>query len=99
MIRVVGYRSILYSSAIIFKKGVPAEFQYAENSFFYDSLIHFGNTQFTVFKNDGHFYYFKTEFPGGKFHFNLECVTREMNFIQVDRLQYILPVTYKTRSR
>src|SRR4051812_45037322 len=80
---------------IIFKKAVPSEFQHAKDAFFHNSFMHFRASQFAVFKNDWNFFYFKTKFPGSKFHFYLKCITEKMDFIEVDTFQHFLLITHE----
>src|SRR5882757_6590038 len=65
---------VLYTITVIFEQGLPAQIQYAEDAFLYNTLIHFGDAVFTVFKDDGNFFYGKAQLPGGKFHFDLEGI-------------------------
>src|SRR5664279_5480844 len=44
-------------TAIILEHGIPAEFEHTQDAFFYNALIHFGNAEFAVFKNNRHFLY------------------------------------------
>ena len=78
-------------------KGIK-EFKNAKDSFLYNTLVHFGYPMFTVLKNNGHFYNFKTQLPGCKFHFYLKGVTEKMNFLKVYGFEHIAGVTYKSCS-
>src|SRR5258708_3079556 len=50
---------VLYTIAVIFEKGLPAEVQYAQDTFLDDALIHFRDPVFPVFEDDGNFFYGK----------------------------------------
>src|SRR5436190_1712646 len=81
--RIVFHFYIFYSFAVISKPAMPAEFEHTKNSFFYNAFIHFGNTKSSVLENNRNFFYFKSQFPHCKFHFNLKCVTYKNNFVKI----------------
>src|SRR5688572_21537648 len=83
---------------IIFKEAIPAQLQHSQNPFFYNSLMHFRSTHFPVLEDDWHFFDFETEFPGSKFHFNLESVPEKPDFIEVNTFQYFFFIAHETCS-
>ena len=44
---------------------MPAQLQYANYTFLYNAFVHLGYTIGPVLENNRHFFYFKSQFPGG----------------------------------
>ena len=73
--------NFFYPAPIVSEQAVPAEFENTQDALFYDALIHFGDPEGAVLENYRYFLQLETQFPSGKFHFNLEGITREMDLI------------------
>ena len=78
---------------------MPAQIQHTQNTFFHDPLVHLGNAEFPVLKNDGDLFDLEAQLPGGELHLDLEGIADKFDLVQIDRLQYLLPIAYKSCRR
>src|SRR6185436_6039957 len=80
------------------EKTLPLHFHHTENSFLENSLAHLARSLCPVSKYYRHLYDLKPVFPGGKFHFNLECIADKTDLVEINRLQHLPFVTFEASS-
>ena len=78
------------------KPTVPFQPNHSEYSLTKDTAVHFGGAQFAIDEDDGYFLYLEAAFVGGEFHFYLEGISFEADTVQIDSVQYLAAVTYKS---
>jgi len=71
---------------VLFENTSHPQFNHSKNSFPEDAFVHFGSAFGAVGENNIHFLDFKSQFPGGEFHFDLEGIASELDPAEVDSL-------------
>src|SRR6187402_3449405 len=81
------------------EKRTYSQSQYAENGFPDNPDMHLTHAKLTLCKNNGDFFEFKSKFIREIFHPDLECITNEAHFIEINIFQDRTLITNKSCSR
>ena len=75
---------------------VPSQTHYAEKGLAEYSTAHLAGAFASVDKDDGYFLYAKSYFVGREFHFYLECITLEANFVKLHGLEHFPTIAFES---
>ena len=61
---------------------IPFQLDNSHNRFAENAAVHFGSPQFAIDKDNRDFGYFESAFISGEFHFYLEGISFDTDFVQ-----------------